>query len=440
MLATVNPDLVILDVRLPDMSGLEVLAQIRKREPRLPVIIMTAQGTMSTAIEATGLGAFDYHLKPFDPEEMLRIVSRALEAGRLMQQPVELGPPENDGAGDAIVGASPPMQELFKAIGRVAATDATILLRGERGTGKELVARAIYQFSKRNRLPMHVVNCVAIPETLLEGELFGYERGAFTGAQARRIGKFEQARGGTIFLDEIGDLSMEMQAKLLRVLQERTIERLGGNETLSIDVRILAATNRDLESAIAAGKFREDLYDRLNVVTIRLPPLRERPGDVPKLVTYFTSRFARQLGFEPPIFSDEALELLLNYQWPGNVRELEHCIHRILIFSAGLPIQADDVRRSLGDGGSQVPVEDLSRSITTLIGRFLSTYGGDHAHDDLMSLVEKEILSQALARAHGNRSRAARLLGITRPTLHNKLQKLGLSATAPEEEVSREQP
>ena len=336
-------DLVILDICLPGMNGLDALAQIKQIRPMLPVIVMTGQSTTDNAIEATKRGAFDYQLKPFEPAEMLQTIAKALEAYRLMKGRLELGPETAKASNDAIVGQSPAMQQLYKAIGRVAATDATVLIRGESGTGKELVARAIYQHSRRNEKPLVVVNCAAIPETLLESELFGYEPGAFTGATTRRIGKFEQARRGTIFLDEIGDIPLSVQAKILRVLQDGTFERLGSNAVLQSDARVLCATNRDLEQAMAAGHFREDLYHRLNVVTLLLPPLRERREDIPRLVDYFLSRHSRTAGVEKPPLAPEALDALVNYTWPGNVRELEHLVQRLIIFTAGYTIQAEDL-------------------------------------------------------------------------------------------------
>jgi len=270
LVQTNPPDLVIMDIRMPGMSGLEAFRTIHDLEPKVPVIIMTAFGTTETAIEATKLGAFDYVLKPFEIPEALTLISQALNAGRFMRSQVEIDMTPERASGEAIIGKSKAMQEVYKSIGRVAPTDATVLLRGESGTGKELVARAIYQHSLRAEKPFLVINCVAIPETLLESELFGYERGAFTGAISRRVGKIEQAHGGTIFLDEIGDMPFAIQAKILRLLQEKSIERLGGRETIPVDVRIIAATNRDLEAALAAGRFREDLYYRLKVVTADL--------------------------------------------------------------------------------------------------------------------------------------------------------------------------
>jgi len=291
-----SPDMVVMDVRMPGMNGLEAYAAMRAIDPRLPVIIMTAFGSTDVAIEATKMGAFDYVLKPFDIPEILDLIKKALEAARFMRTKVEMDGDVTGGTAEAIVGASPAMREIYKAIGRAAPTDATVLIRGESGTGKELVARALYQHSERSGRPFLVINCVAIPETLLESELFGYEKGAFTGAGARRAGKIEQASGGTVFLDEIGDMPLSIQAKLLRLLQEKQVERLGGGRPIPVDVRIIAATNRDLERAVADGLFREDLYYRLKVVTLTLPPLRDRPGDIPLLARYFLAPVRRRPG------------------------------------------------------------------------------------------------------------------------------------------------
>ena len=289
------PDLVVLDVRLPGINGIETFRVMHAVEPKLPVIIMTAFGTTETAIEATKMGAFDYILKPFEIPDMLAVIQQGLEAGRFMRTPVAMDAVPEIDAKEAIIGRSKQMQEVYKAIGRVSGADATVLIRGESGTGKELVARAIYQHSLRSEKPFLVINCVAIPENLLESELFGYEKGAFTGAAHRRVGKIEQANGGTVFLDEIGDMPFSIQAKILRLLQEKSIERLGGHDTIPVNVRIIAATNRNLEHAIEEGRFREDLYYRLKVVSILLPPLRERNGDIPLLTDYFLRRFSADL-------------------------------------------------------------------------------------------------------------------------------------------------
>ena len=423
-------DLVVMDICLVGMDGLEALRQIKRQQPMLPVIVMTGHGTMQTAIEATKLGAFDYHLKPFEPAEMLTAIDKALESTRLSRGRVVLDPETVDvGSNDAIIGRSSGMQHVYKAIGRVAATDATVLIRGESGTGKELVARAIHQNSERAQKPLVVVNCVAIPDTLLESELFGHERGTFTGAVTRKIGKFEQAAGGTMLLDEIGDISLGIQAKILRVLQEHCFERLGGNETIPVDLRILAATNRNLEKAIAEGTFREDLYHRLNVVTIRIPPLAERRDDIPRLVDYFLNRYSRDLKIDKPLVAREAQERLAAFDWPGNVRQLAHCIQRALIFTRGYPIQATDL--PLQDEASGEPSADagsIRQALGEIVHQYLATYSGERAHEQLIDRVEGLLIREALDRASGNQTHAARLLGLPRPTLHAKMQKHGLAA------------
>jgi nitrogen regulation protein NR(I) len=422
------PDLVVLDMRLPGMNGFETFRAIHEIEPKLPVIIMTAYGTTETAIEATKIGAYDYILKPFDIPEMLKVIGHALEAGRFMRSPVNMDAVPEAASGEAIIGRSEQMQEVYKAIGRVASTDATVLIRGESGTGKELVARAIYHHSLRASKPFHVINCVAIPETLLESELFGYEKGAFTGATHRRVGKVEQANGGTVFLDEIGDMSIGIQAKILRLLQERKIERLGGRETIPVDVRIIASTNRELETAIAGNQFREDLYYRLKVVTIWLPPLRERKADVPLLTEYYISRYREELGIDNPGITKEAAEMLINYTWPGNVRELANTIQKALIFNRGAPISPDDIapkimQRDLGE-------RDVSgigdQAIRQWVQEALATGGEEKLFDACMDRFASILISEALNLTGGNRSQAAKLLGLSRPTLHSKIEKYRL--------------
>ncbi len=421
------PDLVIMDVRLPGMSGLEAFRSIHAIEPKLPVIVMTAYGTTETAIEATKLGAFEYVLKPFEIPDILALITQALEAGRFMRSRVELGGAP-DAATDAIVGRSKPMQEVYKAIGRVAPTDATVLIRGDSGTGKELIARALYQHSLRSDKPFLVINCVAIPETLLESELFGYEKGAFTGAINRRVGKFEQAHGGTVFLDEIGDMPFSIQAKILRLLQEKSIERLGGREPIPVDVRIIAATNRDLEAALASGRFREDLYYRLKVVTLWLPPLRSRKGDIPLLAEYFLSRFARDLGMDNPGLTEEAKVMLNNYQWPGNVRELGNAVQKALIFSRGYPIHPEDISRAIGSESAARDGDDhhTHEVIRQWLRQALATGGGKNMFDAFMDRFASLLISEALDLTGGNRSRAAKLLGISRPTLLSKIERYRL--------------
>ncbi|MBI2502739.1 MAG: sigma-54-dependent Fis family transcriptional regulator [Candidatus Latescibacteria bacterium] len=427
LLPTEQPDLLIMDIRMPGMDGLEAFRRIRAGNARLPVIFMTGYSTTEYAIEAMKLGAFDYQVKPFEPEELLRIIDRALEGYRLMQRQVAFDPATLPDAGDALIGQGPLMQEVYKQIGRVAQTDAAVLIRGETGTGKELVARAIYQHSRRSGAPLLMLNCAAIPETLLESELFGHEKGAYTGAIARRIGRFEQASGGTLFLDEIGDISPATQAKILRVLQDQHFDRLGGQEPIRVDVRLLAATNRNLEQAIAAGQFREDLYYRLKVVTIALPPLRERREDIPKLAEYFVERFARQLKVDPPSLADQAMALLLSHPWPGNVRELEHCLHRALIATGGYPIQADDLRQALGQSPTAADQPGSApEDLLVQVRDYLKSHSGPSTHERFLEQVDKLLVAEALRQTGGNQTQAARLLGLTRPTLQAKMNKYGL--------------
>ena len=422
------PDLVLLDVRLPGMSGLETFRQIHRLEQKLPVIIMTAFGTTETAIEATKMGAFDYVIKPFDIPQMLATIRQALEAGRFMRSPVDMDASPDKPEGEAIIGKSPAMQEVYKAIGRVSATDATVLIRGESGSGKELVARALYQHSIRSEKPFLVINCVAIPDTLLESELFGYEKGAFTGATHRRVGKIEQASGGTVFLDEIGDMPFNLQAKMLRLLQERSVERLGGRETIPVDVRIIAATNRDLEHLISKGQFREDLYYRLKVITIWLPPLRERAGDISLLVDYFLTRFAAELGLENPGINREALSMLVSRPWPGNIRELSNTLQKALIFNRGAPLSVADINQaSRGDTKHPHLSEDAcDDSIRTWIRNLLSKGGQENLFESCMDHFGSVMVGEALNVTGGNRSQAAKLLGMSRPTLHAKIDKYNL--------------
>jgi len=426
-------DLVILDIQLPGMSGLDALRLIKQEHPKLPVVVITGHGTMNTAIEATKLGAFDYQLKPIEPEQMLATIERALAGVRLMRGQVAVGTEKATATGEAIVGQSAVMQEVYKAIGRVAQTEAAVLIRGESGTGKELVARAIYQHSLRAEKLLIVVNCAAIPETLLESELFGHERGAFTGAVGERIGKFQQGNQGTIFLDEIGDMPLGLQAKILRVLEDKSFQRVGGNETIHSNVRVLAATNRNLEKAISEGRFREDLFHRLNVFTIQLPPLRERREDIPDLVDYFVDRFAKELKIDRPLLSQDAMEVLRGHTWSGNVRELEHCIQRVLISTGGLPIQAADLspllahanhKAASGLGGTD------DEALRDMVRRYLRSAGGALAHERFLQRVEALLITEALRQTKGNQTHAARLLGLPRQTLYDKLQKYRLSADA----------
>jgi len=422
------PDMVVLDVRLPGMNGLETFKEIHRIEQKLPVIIMTAFGTTETAIEATKMGAFDYVIKPFDIPQMLTTIRQALETGRFMRSPVDMDASPEKTSGEAIIGKSPVMQEVYKSIGRVSATDATVLIRGESGSGKELAARALYQHSLRNEKPFLIINCVAIPDTLLESELFGYEKGAFTGATHRRVGKIEQANGGTVFLDEIGDMPMNLQAKMLRLLQERSIERLGGRETIPVNVRIIAATNRDLEHQITNGQFREDLYYRLKVITIWLPPLRERAGDIPLLADYFLARFSSDLGIENPGITREAVSHLVSSAWPGNIRELANTLQKALIFNRGAPLSlADIAQASGGDPQAGNPHENAcDDSVRNWIRSLISKGDQQNLFENCLDHFGSLLVGEALNMTGGNRSRAAKLLGISRPTLHAKIDKYDL--------------
>jgi nitrogen regulation protein NR(I) len=418
-------DLVISDFKLPGLSGLEVVRQLHEVKPRLPLILMTAHGTTEIAIEATKLGAYDYLLKPFEMEVLLDLVAKAVESSRLMSEVVGIGAEES--SRDAIIGNSRVMQEIYKEIGRIAAKPVTVLIRGETGTGKELIARAIYQHSDRATAPFVAVNCAAIPETLLESELFGHERGAFTGADTRRIGKFEQAGGGTIFLDEIGDMSLNTQAKLLRVLQEKYIERLGGKETIPIDVRVIAATHRDLETALREKQFREDLFYRLNVVQVQLPPLRQRAEDIPSLVKYFLQKYGAELGVDSPAVQPEAIAFLCEQPWPGNIRQLENVARQALLLARKYTITLDHVRQVLAKMNR--PAESLDTSMAAWVSDFLlKARAGEmeRVHGKVIDALERELFAQAIHLAHGNQAKAARWLGVSRVTMREKLTAFGL--------------
>src|SRR6266851_4322800 len=330
------PDVILLDLGLPDQSGLEVYQQIRQIDARIPVIFVTLAKGADMAIEAMKQGAYDYLFKPLDLDQLRRVVAEAMDVARRMRAPAVVAETAADlDMEGAIVGSCPAMREAYKAIGRVTAQNVPVLISGESGTGKELVARAIYQHSPRAKAPFLALNCAAFPDNLLESELFGHEKGAFTGADRRRIGKFEQVSGGTIFLDEIGDMPLALQAKMLRLLQEQSFERVGGNETVQTDVRLIAATHHDLKADSAEGKFRPDLYYRLGVFTIHLPPLRERGEDLPMLVQHYLRRFSREFGRETREVAPEALERLANYPWPGNIRELQSILKQALLQASG---------------------------------------------------------------------------------------------------------
>jgi two-component system nitrogen regulation response regulator GlnG len=429
-----RPDVVILDVQLPDMTGLEALRSLRAVDARSPVIFITGKSTTDTAIEAMKLGAYEYLLKPLELPQLRQVVNRALEISRLMHVPAVVGDAEQvDVRADAIIGRCPAMQEVYKGIGRVAGQDVTVLITGESGTGKELVARAIYQHSRRASGPFLAINCAAIPEQLLESELFGHEKGAFTGADRRRIGKFEQCTGGTLFLDEVADMSPLTQSKILRLLQEQKFERVGGSETVSTDVRVLAATNQDLESRVEAAQFRQDLYYRLSVFTIRLPALRERGEDLDLLVKHYLGRFNRELGKEVQSIAPEALDLMRHYTWPGNVRELQSVLKQALLVGTGPVLLADflpaALRKETPESTGPAKSSDRSDGFVGL-GELVEDrlqVGTESLYDEVLRQMERSLLTRVLRHTGGNQLQAAKILGITRGSLRNKIRDLGIT-------------
>lgn len=418
-------DLLIMDIIMPGMSGLEAFTKFKDIDSKLPIIIMTAYGTTETAIQTMQLGAYDYVIKPFEVPQMKAIIEKAIEAGRLMNIEVDYEPKE-EFKGERIIGSSSKMQQIYKLIGQVAASDATLLLRGESGTGKELIVRAVYHHSNRKNKPFLVINSAAIPETLLESELFGYEKGAFTDARERRIGKLEQCNGGTIFLDEIGDMPHSIQTKILRVLEDKSFERLGSNKTIRIDVRLITATNKDLEKLLKEGTFREDLYYRLNVVTIHIPSLRERKEDIPQLVEYFIGKYNKEFKTRISKISSEALKILQDYNWPGNVRELENVIKKALLLGKGNMILAEDVLITKELTGK---VTDFKVQLQSLLNQLMkqAQESGSHSlYASVIEDIEKTLLVEVLKQTQGNQTQAAKLLGISRPTLKDKIDKLGI--------------
>ena len=427
-----RPDVIVLDVHLPDMSGLEMLRRLRDLDARSPVIFITGRSTTDSAIESMKLGAYEYLLKPLELSTLRQVIDRALAISRLMHVPAVLAADDAvDERADAIVGVCPAMQDVYKAIGRVAAQDVTVLITGASGTGKELVARALYQHSRRANGPFLPINCAAIPEQLLESELFGHEKGAFTGADRRRIGKFEQCSGGTLFLDEVGTLSPLTQSKLLRVLQEQTFERLGGEETIRTDVRVLAATNTNLEADVAAGRFRLDLFYRLSVFTIPLPPLRMRGDDLKLLVSHYLRRFNRELGKDVRDISPEALELLRRYPWPGNVRELQSVLKQALLQAAGSVLLVDFLpvsvtrwmpRESAVGGSEGTPRE---AGLEQFVEARLQA-GTQELYAEVLERLERMLVTRVLRHTGGNQLQAAKILGITRGSLRTKIRDLGI--------------
>jgi len=410
---------VVTDLKLPGADGHEVLAAAREADPNLPVVVMTAYGTIEDAVSAIKTGAYDFLAKPVDPDHLVLLLRRAVERRALLEENLLLRTEFAERLGfPRIIGSSPALVDVSRRVQRVAPTDATVLLLGESGTGKELFARAIHHLSPRRDGPFVAINCAAIPETLLENELFGHEKGAYTGAVTSHAGRVELADRGTLFLDEIGDLGPRVQGKLLRVLQERTFERVGGNRTLSVNIRVVAATNRDLRSAVAARKFREDLYFRLAVVTLTIPPLRERADDLAALSGHFLEKFRAELGRDRLELSEESLERIRSYSWPGNVRELENCVERGVILAEGDRIEP----RHLGLGGAEEPGGDLAA--------FCRAVGADgrleEAVERARELTERVMIQRALRRSRGQRARAARLLDMDPARLEQRIRDLAI--------------
>lgn len=441
-----KPDCVLLDVMLPGgESGLDILREVQQIDSKIPVIMITGGGDSSTAIEAMQLGAYDYVNKPLDLPALNDLVERALETRRMASVPVALeAEVATQEPGDAFVGRSPQMLEVFKTVGRVAKQNVPVLIRGESGTGKELVARSLYQHSERVGKPFLAVNCAALPDTLLESELFGHEKGAFTGADRKRIGKFEQCNGGTLFLDEVGDMSGVVQGKVLRLLQDQMFERVGGNDTIQTDVRIISATNRPLEEMVEAGQFREDLLYRLNGVMVHLPPLRERQGDVSHLIQHYLNQLAHELhrtnleGISP-----EALQVLEAHDWPGNVRELQAVVRRALLNTTGPVVVPDflppEVRRA-GTAKPQPPSEDAkpvahsepepatgpSFNLKTFAEERLAANSND-LYAEATEFMERYVLTRVLQETGGNQTRASEILGITRGKVRDRVKQFGIN-------------
>lgn len=427
--STNRPDVVLLDFHLPDSKGLKLFEELKSIDSRVPVILITGHGTSELAIEAMKLGVYEYLLKPLELHELRRIVRQAIESSRLMRTPTLLGNEGNPTSeGDILHGRCNAMQDVYKSIGRVACQNVNVLILGESGTGKELVARAIYQHSQRNQKPFLAINCAAIPEDLLESELFGNEKGAFTGADKQRIGKFEQCDGGTIFLDEIGDMPLSTQAKILRLLQDQTFQRVGGSEVVKTDVRIVAATNANLERLVQAGKFRRDLFYRLNVFTISIPPLRERGEDIAILVEYYRSKIGKELGKRDVQITDDTFARLKNYRWPGNVRELQSVLKQAILKMNGSVLLPDFLPTHVGADGELSQTESGTEAPSSwekfVTDRLVD--GSENLHQESIDMVEKYVITRVLNHVDGNRVKAAKILGITRTSLRHKLRHLGI--------------
>lgn len=427
-----NPyDLAILDIKMPGMTGLELLRNIRETHPETLVVIMTAESSMENAVEAMKSGAYDYVTKPFDLNAIDAVILKAQKASEVSDEVHRL---KSELQGQyqldrSIIGNSAAMQHIYKIVGKTAPSDITVLITGESGTGKELVARAIHYNSPRLGKPFIALNCAAIPRELLESELFGHEKGAFTDAKERRAGKFEQAHGGTLFLDEIGDMPLELQAKLLRVLQEKEITRTGGSSTIPVDVRIIAATNQLLEEKVRAKTFREDLYYRLNVVPIPLPPLRERQADIPLLVDFFLGRANEELAMEVDGCTEDAMKLLTSYDWPGNVRQLENAIRRAVLLSADKALTAEDFPDLTGDAGGRESDTSLENLISGKLHSSLAQMDVnelDDLYDMVLHQMERPLIRIILEKTRGNQVRTAEILGINRNTLRKKIQTLDI--------------
>lgn len=434
-------DLVVLDLRMPRMDGMTALKIMRESQPDLIVVIITAHGTQKVALEAMQAGAYDYFTKPFDLTEVRIVFRRAIEKARLLNQIEQMRRHETARYSfDRLIGQSASMQEVFRLVERVLDNDVTVLITGESGTGKELVATAIHNNSLRKAKPLISVNTVAIPETLLESEMFGHERGAFTGAVVQKIGKIEAANAGTLFLDEIGDMSLPLQAKLLRVLQEREIERVGSTKTIKVDIRVIAATNRDLGKMVEKNEFREDLYYRLNVLPVHLPPLRKRRDDIPILIDHFIQEYGPKLKRNIGSVSEQALQKFLNYSWPGNIRELENTVQRAMLMAKGTTIQVEDLPPTLR--GESLLAKSVSFSDTPPeaekvfsdldLGALLNTEDFSQSLADRLQYIsdhiEKYLIRAALKKTNGHRQETADLIGISRKSLHNKMVRYGLFA------------
>ena len=434
-----EPDVVVLDVGLPDDTGLNVFRHIHEIDARIPVVFLTGGSTTGTAIEAMSLGAYEYLLKPFDPLALARLLASAFETSRLARDaPQALEDVKDAGDGDLLLGRCSAMHEVYKSIGRVSKQDVAVLITGESGTGKELVARSIYHYSNRSRKPFLAINCAAIPETLLESELFGHEQGAFTGAAQRRIGKFEQCNGGTLFMDEVGDMTPVTQAKVLRVLQEQQFDRVGGNQQIRTDVRILAATNRNLPEFVKKGLFREDLYYRFNVYSIALPPLRDREEDLVLLVEWMLKRFARAMGKQITGIAPAAMQLLRRHPWPGNVRELQSVLKFALVQATSSVIVPEFLPAIL----FQAPRDHEDRTPSAINGEWealiqkLLTEAPASLYEEWLARTDAILLNHILKMTNGNLVHAAKILGIHRSTIRAKIQALHLSLQSFREQVS----